>query len=143
MDIKESVEYLKGYKYDNEVSEAIETVLTELEKKDLEISALQMEHEHDVKMIDEVKGESVKLYSEIEKQKYLYQKALDNSINLEAEKINKNKLIEELIKIIITLKETSNADCFIPRSYRDINECIKTNCTDCIIGYFRESFGLF
>ena len=49
--------------------EIIETVLAELEKKDTEITALQMEHEHDVKMIDEVKGEALKLYNEIEQLK--------------------------------------------------------------------------
>ena len=34
MQIEEAKEYLKNYKYDNEVREAIDTVLNELEKKD-------------------------------------------------------------------------------------------------------------
>ena len=38
----------------------------EIEKKEFEIKALQMEHDHDVKMIDEVKGEAVKLYKIID-----------------------------------------------------------------------------
>ena len=37
MNEKEAIEYLKNYKYDNEVREAIETVLNLLEKKDKEI----------------------------------------------------------------------------------------------------------
>ena len=34
MNEEEAIEYLKNYKYDNEVKEAIETVLNLLEKKD-------------------------------------------------------------------------------------------------------------
>ena len=34
MNIEEAIEYLKNYKYDNEVREAIDIVLNELEKKD-------------------------------------------------------------------------------------------------------------
>ena len=34
MQIEEAKEYLKNYKYDNEVREAVETLLNELEKKD-------------------------------------------------------------------------------------------------------------
>lgn len=51
--------------------EIVDKECSRLERKeaelDLEITALKMKHEHDVKMIDEVKGEAVKLYKEIEK----------------------------------------------------------------------------
>ena len=40
MNIEEAKEYLRNYKYDNEVSEAIETVLSELEKKDKVINEM-------------------------------------------------------------------------------------------------------
>ena len=41
----------------------------EIAKLQAKINALQMVHDYDVKMIDEVKGEAVKLYKEIEKLK--------------------------------------------------------------------------
>lgn len=47
-------------------TKAFETVLNLIEKKNLEITSLQMEHNHDLKMIDEVKGEAVKLYKMID-----------------------------------------------------------------------------
>ena len=46
-------------------AEAIATVFNELEKKDRQIEASNQEHKYDVEMIDEVKGEAVKLYKEI------------------------------------------------------------------------------
>ena len=67
--LKQDIYNLKDFLTDTEKQtwqEALETVLSELEKKDTEITSLQMEHEHDLKMIDEVKGETVKLYGEIE-----------------------------------------------------------------------------
>ena len=178
MDIKEAVEYLK---IKNRVTkqqiesgelwldtiveaeqkdiEAIETVLAELEKKDTEISALKMEHEYDLKMIDEVKGEAVKLYNEIEQLKIAgngmdlllkqqtdetqqvlndYQELGKDYHHLECELEKKEKIIDELVKTTVKLKETSNEDCFIPRSYREINECIKTTCENCIKEYFKK-----
>ena len=44
--------------------EIISEYIKELENK---IEAKEIKHEHDVKMIDEVKGEAVKLYKEIDK----------------------------------------------------------------------------
>ena len=41
MKIEEAKEYLKNYKYDNEVREAIDTVLNKLEKKEAEIDKLR------------------------------------------------------------------------------------------------------
>ena len=40
MNEEEAIEYLKNYKYDNEVKEAIEIVLNLLEKKDQQIDLL-------------------------------------------------------------------------------------------------------
>lgn len=53
----------------------------EIEKKEFEIKALQMEHDHDVKMIDEVKGEAVRLYKEIDKYKEMYATSIATRVN--------------------------------------------------------------
>ena len=59
-------------------AEAIATVFNELEKKDRQIEASNQEHRYDVEMIDEVKGEAVKLYKEIrEKEKVIDEMAKD------------------------------------------------------------------
>lgn len=141
--LKEAVNKLKetqdSYLKD-ELDEAIETILAELKKKDTELTALQMEHEHDLKMIDEVKGEAVKLYNEIEQVLNDYQELGKDYHHLGCELEKKEKIIDELVKTTVKLRETSNEDCFIPRSYRDINDCIKTNCADCIIEYFKRFF---
>lgn len=44
----------------------IQGLRRKIEKQNLEITSLQMEHNHDLKMIDEVKGEVVKLYKMID-----------------------------------------------------------------------------
>ena len=67
-----------------------------------EINALQMEHNHDVKMIDEVKGEAVKLYKEIETLKRDFE-IVDHECNrLEQENIKKDKQIEQYINMLAT-----------------------------------------
>ena len=71
-------------------------ILAELEKKDLEISALQMEHEHDVKMIDEVKGEAVKLYGEIEELKKDNSHQWEERCKLTFELENKDTIINTM-----------------------------------------------
>ena len=48
----------------------------------------------------------------------------------------KDNIIEKMTKTIIKLREDSENDCFIPRSYRDINGCIETTCDICIKEYF-------
>ena len=88
--------------------EALETILAELEKKDLKISALQMEREYDVKMIDEVKGEAVKLYKELGKKNILIdtmqaeferlEDLEDNTDMLKMELEKKNKIIDLMAK---------------------------------------------
>lgn len=52
-----------------EMAESKDIVLRLIQKQQAEINAVQMEHNHDVKMIDEVKGEAVRLYKEIDKLK--------------------------------------------------------------------------
>ena len=80
MYIEKHISNLKQYIKDDEIIEKdgsdfanfckghiddIQAVLNELEKKDRQIEASNQEHKYDVKMIDEVKGEAVKLYKEI------------------------------------------------------------------------------
>ena len=131
MDIKEAVDYLK---IKNRVTKQ------QIESGELWLDNLVEGEKKDIEAIEVVLAELKKKDNEIEKYKSLYQKALNRSINLEAEKIRKDKLIAELVNTLITLREKSNEDCFIPRSYRDINDCIKTNCADCIIEYFKRFF---
>ena len=45
-----------------------ETLLQYIEQLEFQIQAKEKEHKYDVNMIDEVKGEAVKLYKEIDKQ---------------------------------------------------------------------------
>lgn len=47
-------------------------------------------------------------------------------------------VINEMAEQLVKLREESEEDCFIPRIYRDINECVKTNCKECIKQYFSE-----
>lgn len=111
MQIEEAKEYLKNYKYDNEVREAIETVLNELEKKDRQIEASNQEHKYDVEMIDEVKGEAVKLYKEIREK--------DKVIDLMAKEIDKEPNPD-------ICKQMQGMEC----NNREIL------CTECIKQYF-------
>lgn len=52
---------------DIEDIESLKIALNIIQKQEFEISALNQVHNYDVKMIDEVKGEAVKLYKELEK----------------------------------------------------------------------------
>lgn len=120
MDIKEAVEHFKNYIIWNQKygfprgknDEAIETILAELENS---------------------KKETQQVLND-------YQELGKDYHHLECELEKKEKIIDELVKTTVTLREKSNEDCFIPRSYRDINDCIKTNCADCIIEYFKRIF---
>lgn len=71
-------------------------ILAELEKKDLEILTLQMEHEYDAKMIDEVKGEAVKLYGEIEELKKDNSHQWEERCKLTFELENKDTIINTM-----------------------------------------------
>lgn len=74
-----------------------------VKKKDLEITSLKMEHDYDVKMIDEVKGKAVKLYKEIETLKTDFKNVDHECKKLKQEDIRKDMMINEMVKQIVGL----------------------------------------
>lgn len=81
----------------NKYQYAIESVLSMLEEKELALVSLQKMHNYDLKMIDYVKGEAIRLYNQI---------------------AEKDKIIEDIIKrldndtkrITNTLKDSKHSD---------------------------------
>ena len=75
--IEESKEHLKiierNYTYNNHYSitdlQAIETLLQYIDRLEFQTQVKEKEHAYDLNMIDEVKGEAVKLYNKIDKLK--------------------------------------------------------------------------
>lgn len=57
---------------------------------------------------------------------------------LVAEIEKKDKQIDLMAEKLKQLREASLEDCFIPRSYRDIDDCLKTTCEECIKQYFEK-----
>ena len=116
MDIKEAVETMKDIITwdcklpDKKQCEALETILAELENS---------------------KKETQQVLSD-------YQELGKDYHHLECELEKKEKIIDELVKTTVKLRETSNEDCFIPRTYRDIDECIRTTCEKCLKEYFKK-----
>lgn len=94
----------------------VEKVLSMTKQQKIEIASLKRIHNYDLGVIENVKEEAVKLYNKIEEKKQI--------INL---------MTQQLIK----LRENSAEDCFLPRNYRNIDECIKTTCEQCIKKYFK------
>ena len=72
-----------------------------------------------------------KLQKEIEKYKYLYQKALDNTVSADRENINLKKQIKEMAKYIA--KED------VSKTFCDYKTVCDQNCEECVEAYFRES----
>ena len=127
MQIEEAKEYLKNYKYDNEVKEAIETVLNELEKKEAEIDKLRNTNKDLLKKLRNRVKEVKKLtrYSLYKKEFTRLNKQLEKKekvIDLMAEWINKQDIDEEICKNNITEPELCNEE--------------GTNCRHCIKEYF-------
>lgn len=73
----------------------------EIEKLNFYLSALEQEHNYDVKMIDEVKGEAVKLYKELETLKRDFEIVDHECIRLEQEDIRKDKIINEMAEQLV------------------------------------------
>ncbi len=99
----------------NEDIESLEIILQYIDQLENQIQAKEMEHEYDVNMIDEVKGNSVKLYKEIRKQ---------------------NKIINEMADIIKDYDIDYSDIC----KYRFIRHCEKApnGCKECIKQYFEK-----
>lgn len=87
-----------------------------VERQNLEIMAQKQVHDYDVKMIDDVKGNAVKLYKELEKK--------DQIINAMVEYIANLDIDEDICK-----KMGIFQDCEI----KDVE-----NCKKCIIEYFKN-----
>ena len=101
-----------------------------------------------LKLIPKLQGKIEKLQKEIKEADEI----IDNSIeqqherekythSLEEKIVKLEKVIDELVYKIYSLKiklELNNLleDCFIPREFSDINDCIKKDCKDCIKQYF-------
>lgn len=83
--------------------EAIETVLNMLKEKD----------------------------KEIEKYKYLYQKALDNTVSADRENINLKKQIKKMAKHIAKEDKTEK--------FCDYKTVCDNDCEECVEAYFKES----
>lgn len=52
-----------------------------------------------------------------------------------------NKINDLMAKELNNLHNISDNDCFIPREYSDINDCVKKDCIDCIKQYFEDKVG--
>ena len=81
-------------------ADVIEEYVSRLESK---VKAKEMEHEYDVNMIDEVKGEAVKLYEKI-RQLEQENKTLTHTKKSYKGMLNKqNKMIDEMINFILKI----------------------------------------
>ena len=92
------------------IADERDTYKQELEQKEAEISALEQEHNYDVKMIDNVKGEAVKLYK---------------IVDAMAKMINKHDIDEDICS-----QFGKDKDCL---DYDNEEHCIY-----CIKKYFRK-----
>ena len=72
-----------------------------------------------------------KLKEENEKYKYLYQKALDNTVSADRENINLKKQIKEMAKYIAK-EDKTNKFC-------DYKTVCDNDCEECVEAYFKES----
>lgn len=63
-----------------------------------------------------------------------------NLIQKQEEEINKlNNTIDRMAKRMENLQYEPIGDCFIPKEYSNINDCVKKeSCKECIKGYFME-----
>ena len=104
------------------VAESIKTLLQYIDQLEKEIKAKEMEHKYDIKMIDEVKGESVNLYKEIRQLEQEIKALKKGQISLmlsrkkwkdryykSKRELNKqSKIIDEMAKYIVELIKFNN-----------------------------------
>ena len=128
----------------------LHTMLNLIEKQQTEINALQMEHNHDVKMIDEVKGEAVRLYKEIDRYKKMLAEYTAHTVcsdwkqmhkqnedlemlykGCQIELEEKDKIIDEMAKHI---KTTAIYEC----PSKDCEDDGSITCEDCIKEHFKN-----
>lgn len=116
---------------------AYKTVLNLIEKQQKEMFKLQAKVDRVKVARDNWKKTFYQAKEEIEKYKYLYQKALDNTIKADRENFEKDKIIDEMAKIFI-----KSDYCFEITDHLKCNECINKNigkqCEKCIKEYFKK-----
>lgn len=118
----------------NYVLNLIEKQKAEIKKLNFYLSASEQEHNHDIKMIDEVKGEAVKLYKEIETLKRDFEMVDHECNRLEQEDIRKDKIINEMVNFIKGLDIDFADIC----NTRIVRQCDGPQCKDCIIKYIEN-----
>lgn len=87
----------------------------------------------ELKNIEKIKSENWILQEEKEKYKYLYQKALDNTIISDRENIRLKKQIDLMAKYIAKTNKT--------KKFCDVKYICDQNCESCIIQYFKDEVG--
>lgn len=105
---------------------AIETIKYYVKKLEEEINDLKWKNEIYVKSIKSHKRE-------IEKYKYLYQKALDNTIKADSDNLKKDKIIDEMANHIVTsdsnlcqyLDMTTKCKYYAGENKKTCDKCIK------------------
>ena len=112
---EEEIEKAKGWLSALDIKSEFEAILKEtllqyIDQLELEVRATEKVHEYDIKMIDEVKGEAVKLYKKIDKQ---------------------NKIIDEMA---MEIKETN--DWY--NDYCGSKTQCAGECENCIKQYFEK-----
>lgn len=83
-------------------------------------------------------------YKEIQELKEKWNKdthILQNQLDLaNADRVEKDKIIDLTVDFIddIWTLDDEQEDCFIPREFSNIDDCIKKSCKACIKQYFKE-----
>ena len=140
---KEAIGWLSALEIKREY-EAIskQIILKLIEKQQAEIERLEKQSKNLDKeaqsYLEELMGDSgMKERTIAQLQAELEEQTNDNK-ELNKVLIHFKAVINEMAEQLVKLREESEEDCFIPRIYRDINECVKTNCKECIKQYFIE-----
>lgn len=97
-----------------------------------------MENNEDIKIVEELLKE-FKTYNDLDgiQDLRLYIKAIENLLSRLKTAERMIKLMAEQFEIMKDKEE--EIDCFIPREYSDIDDCVKKDsCQECIIEYFRN-----
>ena len=82
-------------------------------------------------------------------EKELWQEAIETVLKELEEQTNSNKelnkvlihfkaVINEMVEQLVKLREEGQEDCFIPRKFCNIDECVQRECIECIKQYFSE-----
>ena len=128
MDIKEALEKLQKREKIDLIS-----LIRKFKKEGIETFAITK-----LEIIETILAELENSKKETQQVLSDYQELGKDYYHLECELEKKEKIIDELVKTTVKLRETSNEDCFIPRTYRDIDECIRTTCEKCLKEYFKK-----